>query len=163
MGGVAGRVLAIDPGYERSAFVLVDTDPFRVLEHEIGANGPLLVGLGILDATYHPESVVIESLQSYGMPAGRELFETAWWSGRFFQVLSDATVWQKVKIHRPTRPAIKTAVCGRTQGVRDANIRRALLDLYGPQGTRRNPGPTYGLRADEWQALALVRWWEVGR
>ena len=37
-----------------------------------------------------------------------------------------------------------------------ANIRQALLDLIGPQGTKKAPGPTYGVRSHEWAALAVA-------
>jgi len=39
---------------------------------------------------------------------------------------------------------------------KDANIRQALLDLIGPQGTKKTPGPTYGIKSHTWAALAVA-------
>jgi hypothetical protein len=39
---------------------------------------------------------------------------------------------------------------------KDANIRQALLDLIGPQGTKAQPGPTYGIKSHTWAALAVA-------
>jgi hypothetical protein len=43
----------------------------------------------------------------------------------------------------------------------DANIRASLIDRYGPGkdsaiGSKRSPGPLYGLKGDEWSALAVA-------
>jgi hypothetical protein len=39
---------------------------------------------------------------------------------------------------------------------KDANIRQALIDKIGPQGTKKDPGPTYGISKDVWSALAIA-------
>jgi hypothetical protein len=51
-------------------------------------------------------------------------------------------------------------LCGNARA-KDANVRQALLDLYG-DGTRQTacgvkskPGPLYGIKKDEWAALAV--------
>jgi hypothetical protein len=41
-------------------------------------------------------------------------------------------------------------------------VRQALIDRLGPQGTKKNPGPTYGMRSHLWAALAVgVYAWDV--
>jgi hypothetical protein len=35
-------------------------------------------------------------------------------------------------------------------------VRQALIDRLGPQGTKKNPGPTYGMRSHLWAALAVA-------
>jgi hypothetical protein len=45
--------------------------------------------------------------------------------------------------------------------VNDAVIRQRLIDIFGPGkavaiGTKKVKGPLWGLRSDEWQALALA-------
>ena len=45
--------------------------------------------------------------------------------------------------------------------LRDANIRQALIDRYGPGkdraiGRKLSPGPLYGLSGDCWSALAVA-------
>jgi hypothetical protein len=39
---------------------------------------------------------------------------------------------------------------------KDANIRQALIDKIGPQGTKAQPGPTYGIKSHSWAALAVA-------
>lgn len=140
-------VLAIDPGPERSAFVVWDGE--RVTDHCILPNeemvrmlrydcGPLRTGL-----------LVIEQIRGYGMIVGQETFDTCFWTGRF------AEAWCGGRFRLLPRREVKLYLCGSARA-KDANVRRAVLDAVGPQGTKANPGPTYGIRADEWAALALA-------
>jgi hypothetical protein len=38
---------------------------------------------------------------------------------------------------------------------KDGNIRQALIDRFGPVGTKKNPGWFYGFSGDVWQAYAV--------
>jgi hypothetical protein len=53
------------------------------------------------------------------------------------------------------RKDIKLFLCG-TMRAKDANIRQALIDKIGPQGTKKTPGPTYGIKSHTWAALAVA-------
>jgi hypothetical protein len=53
------------------------------------------------------------------------------------------------------RKDIKLFLCG-TMRAKDANIRQALIDKIGPQGTKAQPGPTYGIKSHSWAALAVA-------
>lgn len=153
-------VLAIDPGSERSAWVLWDGERVRMhAKHENEmfladvANGTYLrLGAGC--------DVVIEQIASYGMTVGAHIFETCVWTGRFWQAADRYHV-----VHRLPRKDVKLHLCGQARA-KDANIRQALIDRFGGQekaiGKKAAPGPLYGLKADEWQALALaVTWWDL--
>jgi hypothetical protein len=35
-------------------------------------------------------------------------------------------------------------------------VRQALIDRLGLQGTKKAPGPTYGIKSHEWAALAVA-------
>jgi hypothetical protein len=94
-------------------------------------------------------TLAVEMIASYGMPVGREVFETCVWIGRFVQA------WQPGAHEFVYRRDVKMYLCGSNRA-KDGNIRQALLDLVGPQGTKKAPGPTYGLRGDEWAALAVA-------
>ena len=102
--------------------------------------------------------LAIEMIASYGMPVGREVFETCVWIGRMVQVSHDPD--NVVLVYRQ---AVKLHLCG-TPRAKDSNIRQALLDLYPrtgggktPQiGTKALPGPLYGVTSHAWPALGVA-------
>ena len=58
------------------------------------------------------------------------------------------------------RKEVKLALCNSLRA-RDSNIRRALLDRFGPTrkqavGTKARPGPLYGVKSHIWAALAVA-------
>lgn len=148
-------VLAIDPGSEQSAYVV--WDGAAVLTHGKVPNAKMLSHLRYDDDM--PQTIVIEWIASYGMPVGAEVFDTARIVGRFQQLAEQR---KYTKVHLMVRQAVKLHIC-RSVKAKDANIRAAILDRFGgkPQaiGVKANPGPLYGLKADEWQALALAITW----
>jgi len=148
-------VIGVDPGYERSAYVLCGFSPGSdyVLNHGIMENLLLLKWLGGIEL---PARLVLEKLEGYGMPVGREVMETIFWSGRFFET------WRHRR-YRVTRRDVKLHLCGQSRA-KDANVRQALIDRFGPGkekaiGTKKNRGPLYGLRSDEWAALGVAVTW----
>lgn len=149
-------VLAIDPGSEQSAWVLWDGE--RVKGHGQQDNHALLMDLmcGKFVAPY----VVFEEIASYGMPVGREVFETVYWTGRMVQAVLDTP--NSTLPERMLRRAVKLHLC-QSARAKDSNVRQALLDRFGgdkaARGKKAAPGPLYGLKADEWQALALAVTW----
>lgn len=141
-------VFAIDPGPEWSAYVLWDGS--RVLEHGKDGNEIVRTMLRMMDENH---AVVFERVESYGMPVGREVFETVFWTGILYAAaFSDDR-------HRMPRKDVKMHLCGQVRA-KDSNIRQALIDRFGGKekaiGKKAKQGPLYGLRADEWQALALA-------
>ena len=142
-------ILAIDPGTTRSAWVLFDLDEQRLLDFAIEDNADLAA---ILRINPDETPVVIEKIVSYGMPIGAETLETVFWSGRFAEAAGPAAV------HRIPRKAIVTHLCGSARA-KDSNVRQALLDRFGPQGTKKAPGVLYGVHKDVWAALALAVTW----
>lgn len=150
------RVLAIDPGNERTAFVLFESG--RVLQKGIWPNYDVLSLLGDFTSATLPDECVVEMIASYGMPVGAEVFETCVWIGRFVER------WESVsagaQAHQVVRRDVKMHLCG-NNAAKDGNIRAALIDRFGPGkakaiGTKNAQGPLYGVRADEWAALALA-------
>lgn len=166
-------VYAIDPGTEESAFVAVrfggeTASPYcGVLEHAKLPNDMILdeiVGIARqwgLDGTHI--HLVIEEIASYGMRVGREVFETVFWSGRFYEAaLSNGFTLHSA--HRLSRRQVKLEICGRSNA-NDADIRQAVIDIFGASrqqaiGTKKAPGPLYGVKRDCWQAIALAIAWE---
>ena len=81
------------------------------------------------------------------MPVGKIVFESWLFIGVIIQDVPH------VKLI--TRNAVKNTICHSSKA-KDANIRQALIDIYGPQGTKNNQGGTYGLSGDKWAALAVA-------
>lgn len=101
---------------------------------------------------------------SYGLPVGAEVFATVRWIGRFHEILVSRGQPDPQYL---TRNEVKLRLCGTVKGVNDGVLRQRLIDIYGPGkaqaiGNKKQPGPLFGLKADEWQALALARAWIMG-
>ena len=145
---MANLVLAIDPGPTDSAWVLVDGPTVR--DHAIVANVELVRDLRDGNLVELADAVVLEQVESFGMAVGKEVFDTVWWAGRFFE----RSRGKGVMLARRT---VKLHLC-QTVRATDATIRRQLLDRWGGAqavGTAKSRGPLYGLKTHEWQALAL--------
>ena len=138
-------ILAIDPGTTHSAIVYFESGKIR--EHGFFPNelvSPLV-------RTYSGSLIACEMIASYGMPVGREMFETCVWIGRFLQNAIDAGCGFELVF----RKDIKIHLCG-SMRAKDANIRQSLIDKLGPQGTKKAHGPTYGVSKHAWAALAVA-------
>jgi hypothetical protein len=149
---VAERILAIDPGTTQSAWLLLDRQGMPEafgIEANDRIKG-LFVG-------HYADHLAIEMIASYGMPVGKEVFETCVWIGRFI------AEWDKpyTLIYRND---VKMHLCFQTKGVNDSVIRQALMDRFGPGkaaiGTKKAPGPLYGISKDVWSALAIAVTWQ---
>lgn len=157
-------ILAIDPGFEVTAWVVYDPDARRIADFGIHPNAEVLgwcQGIG----DWRAARPAIEMIASYGMPVGREVFETCVWIGRFEEALGIAP--DEAPAHRIYRADVKLHLC-KSPKANDATIRAALIDLFGPGkeraiGTKKAPGPLYGVKADVWAALAVaVTYAEMG-
>lgn len=146
------RILAIDPGAEKSAVVMLSGQ--NILHSAIEKNEKLARQLA--SGMYRADVLAVEMIASYGMPVGAEVFNTCFWIGRFVQAWSD-------KYELIYRKDVKLCLCGSVKA-KDANIRQAIIDLYPktgggrvPQiGTKKQKGMLYGIRADMWSAIAVA-------
>lgn len=156
-------ILAIDPGTDKSGVIfwhdgLVPGDRAA----EVVDNKVLLER--IRDNEYPASHFAIEQIRSYGMAIGATTLDTVEWCGR----LIEAWVWMKLnafdadlginfeeRVLRIPRLEIKVHLCGSARA-KDQNIRQALIDRLGPPGTKKNPGPTYGVTSHMWSALAVA-------
>ncbi len=143
--------LAIDPGFEQSAWLVYNGATSGIRAFGITPNADLLAHLRS-SVSEDVDVVVIEQIASYGMAVGREVFETVFWSGRFAEAVYPRPVAQLPRLQ------VKQAICHDSRA-KDANIRAALLDRFGgagAQGTKAHPGPLYGISKDVWSALAIA-------
>lgn len=119
----------------------------RVLSSGVDNNETVLGMLTVL--RYPVELLAIEKIASYGMPVGAEVFDTCIWIGRFVQAASD------IRHRLITRQAVKVHLCNSVKA-KDSNIRQALIDRFGPVGTKAKPGALYGVKSHAWAALAVA-------
>jgi len=147
-------ILAIDPGTTESGYVVWDGS--RVLEKGVYQNDDMLITIGNW-VSWDADILAIEEIGHFGtgMPAGKEVFLTCRWTGRFIQR------WIDSNPHRPRmatcvlRSPIKTHLCG-TPRAKDANVRQAVVDRLGSPGTKKTPGVIYGVTSHSMQALAVA-------
>lgn len=145
-------LLAIDPGTTESGWVLFDGA--KVIDSGVDSNHKICIRLERrhFDDPWkaNPDKLAIEMIASYGMPVGAEVFETCVWIGRFIEA------WNGLEDHRLIyRRDVKLELCGSPRA-KDANIRQALIDRIGAPGTKKEPGPTYGVKSHAWAALGVA-------
>lgn len=140
-------VVGVDPGPEQSAYVV--WNGVMVRGHDIVKNDDMRHML----ETIYADVAVFEQVESYGMPVGREVFDTVFETGR---------MWERActSVSLMPRREVKLHLCG-TSRAKDPNVRAALIDRFGGSrsvaiGTKKAPGPLYGVRSHEWSALALA-------
>lgn len=145
-----GLLLAIDPGETESGWVqMKDGQP---VSSGICDNDSMLELIG---ECLGFDDLAIEMVASYGMPVGKEVFRTVWWSGRF------AHAWMEYNDapREVYRRDVKLHLCGSARA-KDANIRQALLDKWGGKdaaiGKAKSPGPLYGIKSHAWAALGVA-------
>lgn len=152
-------VVGIDPGPEVSSAVVASVSgasvrPLRVVHDAPVATFESL--LAELRATGAPVVVAIEMVESFGLAVGREVFETCVTIGR----LLDMAARLGCDVRRIGRPEVKLAVCDSRRAT-DAQVREACLVAFGGTkdvavGTKKVPGPLYGVSGHAWAALAVV-------
>jgi hypothetical protein len=149
------KIIAIDPGNTASAWCVLDNGEIRDFGKE--PNSDMLIRARREWSPVEGDLLAVEMIASYGMAVGREVFETCLWIGRFIEA------WERRQGEYKLiyRKDVKVFHCESTRAT-DANIRAALLDHYGPGrekaiGTKREPGPLYGVKGDCWAALAVAR------
>ncbi len=135
-------ILAIDPGPEESAYALLDENLKPILFGK-EKNETLLKAL----YQFPRQILAIEMVASYGMPVGKEIFETVFWIGRFWE----NWIGEKYRIYRKE---VVLNLCQSSRG-KDSNVRQALIDRFGPVGTKKNKGWFYGVSGDVWSAIAI--------
>lgn len=143
-------LLAIDPGTTETAWLLLRDGLPRLFAKEPNA--------AVRSLVMHPpepiDLIAIEMVACYGMPVGREVFETVRWIGRFEEAA------EPINVILVYRQEVKLHLC-HSNKANDATIRQALVDRFGPGkdaaiGKKNSPGPLYGISGDVWSALAIA-------
>lgn len=153
------RLLAIDPGSTHSAYVLIGTEDLAPLWFDKIPNEEML-GLRWLATA---DQIVIEQIGHYGtgMPAGKTVFDTCVWIGRFWQRAVGPGDLPNIPVELVPRATVKTHLCGMAKA-KDGNVVQALIDRFAPdarnhgKGIKNDPGWFYGFHSDIWQSYALA-------
>ena len=140
-------ILAIDPGTVQSGWCTFHAG--KVIFSGVLSNADMLRRVACAQESAG-SVLAIEMVASYGMPVGREVFETVRWIGRFQQAWRDPEAVRLVY-----RREVKLHLCG-SMKAKDANVWQALIDKLGPVGTKACPGPLYGVKSHARSALAVA-------
>ena len=145
------KILAIDAGNTYSGAAIVELPEFRLVWFGKLPNEEIYDVV----KNFKIDEVALEMVACYGMPVGRDVFETCVWIGRFIEQLKDK------KISFVYRKDEKMCLCGSLKA-KDSNIRQALINRYAKhdfktgKGTKKNPDVFYGVANDVWQAIAVA-------
>lgn len=148
-------ILGIDPGERTSGVVLYDQGAHCVRRAETVDRAELEKRLRHGPA---PNLIVCEEIVAMGVPFSSNLRETC----RTIDRLEYIAQWRGIPWRTITRSQVKIAMCGQCRGVGDANVAAAVRERFGGngcRGTKKNPGPLYGVSGHAWQALACVVAW----
>ena len=137
-------ILGIDPGTNVSGWAMLDTKMNAVVDSGVADNDQLLYGLNHMPA----DMMAIEVFEARGMPIGNDSIETILFTGMLIHA------WPH-EVQKVRRSQIKLHLCG-TARAKDGNIRQSLIDRFGPPGTKKKPGGTYGVASHGWAALAAA-------
>lgn len=154
-------ITAIDPGPTTCGAVVYDTGARRVLaaESELTVENAIRWAQGHDPRPCWPWVVVIEQVMSTGQ-AGNDLLRTAEVCGRLFQA---AVVGSAYEVHYLPRREV-CRVLGISGKGKDAQVREVMIEIHGGDkaaavGTKKAPGPLYGVSGHAWQALAVAVAW----
>lgn len=152
------RILGIDPGNIQSAYCLIDAETLRPLEVGKLENESLRRYLRQELSFDEQDRAAIEMIASYGMPVGREVFDTCRWIGRYEEVLSRKLYIPPTLIYRQQE---KLHICHDSRA-KDTNIRRALIDRFAQhdlkngKGTKKDPDWFHGFSGSDSYAAYSV-------
>ena len=147
-------ILAVDPSNkEHTAYVFINEETYEPVKFGMCGAEEMLQ---LLDNYFNIiDHVAIEMVASYGLPVGRDVFETCIFIGRMLEHIRDGNY---TYIYRKD---VKLNLCGRMQGVNDSTVKQALInrfakfDFRSGKGTKKNKDFFYGFKGDIWQAYAV--------
>jgi Holliday junction resolvasome RuvABC endonuclease subunit len=137
--------MGLDPGPAETGYAVVGPE-YQVVEAGKSSNEAIITML----KANSPSHVAIESVQSYGAPVGRSVFDTCFFIGELIRTCKDAGI----PFTLYPRPEYTRRICG-VGKVNDAVLRQALLLRFG--GDRKGE-PLYALKgnSDKRSAFAVA-------
>ena len=156
-------VLAVDPGSEKSGWVIYDSDDHKPIDFGVSNNYDME---HLIEYDARPTVFAYEMIGHYGkgMPAGKSVFETCIWIGRFEKAWNSEDTFYRI-----LNTTIRATLCG-TVRAKEANIHLASKEKFPAtgggkdpyKGTKGQPGPLFGMSGHIFSALAVgLTWKEV--
>lgn len=147
-------IFAIDPGSTESGWVVFDTQKREVLHSGNHENERVKQLMHSLGKTGSASLLLCERPELIGQQIWHQILDTCMWVGKFTESWNGEHILYK-------RNDVKRTLLGRINVPNsDGAVRQYCLNHFGEPGTKKNPGPTYGVTKHAWQALGLVATWE---
>jgi hypothetical protein len=148
------KILCLDPGPTSTGVVIYDTVNKLPIKYGDFENEKLLGA--ILSKRIKADCMAQEIIVGYGIKAGSSTFGTCEWLGMF------RLAWRisyGLPYYPISRPQVNEHVCF-NRSANDTAINQALTDRYGgardvAYGSKKKPGPLYGITNHTRAALAL--------
>lgn len=140
-------IIGIDPGTIKSAYAVWSLAGEQLIEADIIDNHTLEDRIKSHENT--AALMACEMIACYGMAVGKEVFDTCVWVGRFIGA------WLPAEYMLIPRKQVCMNLC-QSKKANDSNIRWALIDRFGAVGTKKMPGPLYGVTSHMWAALGVA-------
>lgn len=142
-------ILAIDPGPKVSGVVTYRNG--LVTGAAVMSNEDALFEVMHVAASYF----AYEMIASYGASVGAETFETCVWIGRYKQAWLSRLNKEDESVIPVYRMDVKKHLLHSHSG-NDASVRAALIAMFGEVGTKKKPGPLFGVASHAWAALGVA-------
>ena len=169
-------VIAIDPGTRTHGVVVYrDREVVSASKDATTASVCSILWSAHILRRSRPVIITVERISAMGI-AGNDVVHTAELSARFVELAhriadSDPDGHPVHPVHvywlRRRQVLAMLAVSG-AEGSKDSAVRRAMIEEHGGTkalavGTKKVPGPLYGVTSHAWQALGLARATIIGR
>jgi hypothetical protein len=145
------RILAIDPGQEKSGWIIWDSVEEKIINKGINPNEDLLCWIESSAFGQSIDAAAIEMVGHYGtgMAVGNSVFDTCVFIGELKHAL------ERFNPKLVLRPDIRLHFCHH-RNAKPANVNQVLRDRFGEKGTKKNPGKLFGVSDHIWSALAVA-------
>ena len=155
-------IFAIDAGNTQSGYAIITMPDFELWAFGKIDNADLLEMLELGHYEEECDIFAFEMVASYGMPVGKDVFETCVSIGQFEHAARYSAKHSEFnpKFKYIYRKDEKMTLCN-SMKAKDSNIRQALINRYAKhdfkngKGTKKNPDTFYGVSNDVWAAIAV--------
>lgn len=130
------NILAIDPGPERSAWLVWNPEGEQIIA--CGEEPSLAVCEHVREAAFRGTPVAVEAVTCYGGPVGAETYDTCYWIGEIRRICRGATHEALIVPYRD----ISRNLC-KIAGAKEAQISAALKERF----SKATLAPVYGMRS----------------